>query len=311
MKRTYSKPPLTFAQQVDRLIGRGLVVEDRARAEATLARINYYRLSGYWRIFRRADETFRPDGSFDKALAIYEFDRQLRLVLLDMIERVEIALRCGIAYRLAMDCGTYGHEDRRFFHPRFNHAAWLDELHRETERSREVFVQHFRETYQGFPRLPIWVAAEVMSLGSLSLLFKGLQTPQRAVLARPWGIPHQVLETWLHSLTFVRNVCAHHGRLWNRELAITPSLPRGHAEWDPNHVPNAKRVYSVLCVLRQLSRSDPCGDGWARRVVALLSWLEGQPGLQKMAGVPAAWRSSVFWSGLDGEATEPECGSPA
>ncbi len=298
MTRTYAKPALTFDQQIDRLIERGLLVEDRDRAREALRRINYYRLSAYWRVFKLADDSFHHDGSFDRALALYEFDRKLRLLTLDMVERVEIALRCEIAYYLGHEFGPYSHEDPATFVPGFRHAEWVEELHRDTTRSREVFVRHFEKTYDGFPSLPVWVAAEVMSFRQLSRTFKGLKTLERTALASPRGVSHQVLETWLHSVAFVRNVCAHHARLWNKDLAINPLRPRGRPDWDEASLPNMKRVYSVLCVLRHLSRNDPCGDTWAARVAELLGIMDGNARFQRMMGLPETWRSSPFWSGL-------------
>lgn len=86
MPENYTKPPLSFEQQIDQLIGRGLEVSDKARAQKLLSSINYYRLSAYWYPFRikAADGTIsseiKPDTNFDDVLALYEFDRHLRLL---------------------------------------------------------------------------------------------------------------------------------------------------------------------------------------------------------------------------------------
>ncbi len=177
------------------------MVADRNAAIAALWRINYYRLSAYWRPFRCDDDTFAADGSFEIALEFYLFDRELRLAVMDMIERVEVAFRCAISYFLAHHYGCFAHEDPTSFDPgwegrprndggtrRPGWDEWNEDLHRETGRSKEPFIAHFAEKYAEYPRLPIWVASEVMSFGLLSSLFKGMKNADRNEIAAPFGI---------------------------------------------------------------------------------------------------------------------------
>ncbi len=289
------KPVLSLDQQVRRLEDRGLQVEDRERALSVLSRINYYRLSAYWRPFKRNDDRFHPDGSFDKAIDLYEFDRRLRLAMMDMIERVEVAFRTQVSYRIATLHGPYGHEDPARFQAWFRHDEWLEDLHHDTRRSQETFVSHFMREYEGFPRLPIFVVSEVMSFGCLSLLFKGLNAIDRQALAAPHGVHPKVLESWMHSLVYVRNTCAHHGRLWNRDLPIAPAIPRSGPPWTGEHLPSPKRIHVVLCVLRSLSRGHPCSNEWAASIARLLARFDDEPRWQRAMGLPPGWRESPFW----------------
>jgi abortive infection bacteriophage resistance protein len=292
MGRPYSKPALTFEQQLAQLESRGMLVPHREDALGALKRISYYRLSAYWHLFKRADNSFEPGTTFEQALELYEFDRRLRLTVLDAIERVEVFARTLVTYTLGHSGGAFAYTNAATFESRFNHGAWLADLTKEIERAREKFLEHFATTYDGFPIVPIWMASEVMSLGTLSKMFKGMQAKDQQVVATEWGVHRIVAESWMHSLSYVRNVCAHHGRLWNRELAIKPVLPKNRQEWSA--VSN-RRIYSVLCLLRQITKPVPGGSGWSNQVIALLSEMNGKPRWTNAMGLPRDWATQAFW----------------
>ncbi|EPX63883.1 hypothetical protein D187_005013 [Cystobacter fuscus DSM 2262] len=292
MGRPYTKPALTFDQQLAQLEGRGLRVGDRNLAISALGRISYYRLSAYWHPFKRPDKTFESGATFEEALKLYEFDRRLRLTVLDAIERVEILVRTLVTYTLGHGHGAFAHTKASSFDSAFRHSDWYSEVSKEVARAKETFLEHYGATYDGFPDVPIWMASEVMSLGTLSKMFKGMRHPDQSAVTSSWKVHRIVAQSWLHTLSYVRNVCAHHARLWNRELAIKPMLPKHQPEWNTL---NNGRVYSVLCILQRLVQSDPDGTGWAQKVVGLLTELNGLPRWQRAMGVPTNWNTQVFW----------------
>jgi len=298
----YTKPALTFEQQLEHLQARGLEVTSPVRAIATLASISYYRLSGYWYPMRQRApggevlNEFEPGATFDSAVGLYEFDRQLRLLVLDAIERVEVALRTVVTYHLGHRYGALGHENATNFHPRFEHAAWLAKLHDEVERSQDAFVTHYQRTYEGFPALPIWMVTEVMSLGSLSRLVRGLKPNDKRDVTAGFNLHPKRLEDWLHVLTYVRNVCAHHSRLWNRELAIRPDV-KGGAEWLPPVTPRNDRIFYTLLMLRHLQRCSGNGDEWAKACEALLDPVTSIDRWRIAMGFPNEWLSHPVWMG--------------
>ena len=106
----FTKPFLTFEEQADLLISRGMIADKGVLVEH-LEDVGYYRLSGYWRIFRNDDETLREGATFERVWDLYVFDRQFRLVVLDAIERVEIYFRTQLAHMLARDTGKFGYLD--------------------------------------------------------------------------------------------------------------------------------------------------------------------------------------------------------
>lgn len=287
----YDKPPLTFGQQLDLLAARGLEVNPRDLALHALERISYYRLSAYWYPVKNQDDTFRPGARFDAALNLYEFDRHLRLQVMGAIERVEIALRTAITYTLAHAYGTYAHTDSANFRNTFQHAEWVGKAETEARNSQEAFVEHFRKKYEGFPTLPIWMATEVISLGSLSRLYEGMLPREQKQVAVDYRIHPSVLRSWFRTLTYVRNICAHHARLWNRELSNAPELPRHDRQWQPPATPTNRRLFALLLMLRQMMARHHDGLHWQGRVTVLLEPIAAKkifvrPWVCRMTGKP-------------------------
>lgn len=297
----YTKAALGFADQVALLRQRGMVIADPVAAAAKLESISYYRLSAYWHPFRKRDAAgtvlndFTPGTTFEAVLDLYEFDRKLRLLVLDALERVEVAVRTAVTYRLGHRYGAFGHENPANFHAQFDHAKWIQGLRDETMRSRDAFVDHYKANYAGFPQMPIWMTTEVISLGSLSQLFKGLSNPDKHAVAGHLNIHPKRLRDWLHVLTYVRNVCAHHSRLWNRELAIIPAA-MSEPEWSPPLLTRRDRLFCVLLMLRYLLEQTGNGIDWRDTCNLLLSPLLADPRWRAAMGFPDQWADHPIWA---------------
>ena len=222
----YSKPYLPLPDQLSLLKQRGLQVADDAAALDCLHRNGYYRLSAYWYPFReisagRRSDTFLKGSHFEDAVKLYGFDKNFKLLLLDALERVEIAVRAEIALLLgARD--PFAHTNPSLFHPRFvsgqpphgisKHREWLDKLDKQVMRSRDEFILHYERQYGSRSPLPIWIAIELWDFGMLSHFFGGLQIKDREAIAGRFSVPDwRLMESWLWSLNYVRNVIAHHG----------------------------------------------------------------------------------------------------
>lgn len=300
----YTKPALTFEQQLDLLTERGLVIPDRAAAAAILSQISYYRFSAYCLTFKDDNDCFHPGTTWDVVLNLYDFDRELRLALMDGLERVEVGLRTAITYTLAHTYGAFGHHDPANFRPQFRHGQWLDKLTDEIQKSHEKFIGHFGEKYDGFPRLPIWMESEVMSFGSLSRLYEGMKDLDQQQVSRPFGLPHYVLRSWLRSLHFIRNLCAHHSRLWNRELPVAPTMPKRKHGWPPEDIPNNRRLFAVLIMLGHLLDRPCLGDGWRRRVTDILKPVAGVERFRLSMGLPEGWQGHRRWNVIVGGKNE-------
>jgi abortive infection bacteriophage resistance protein len=293
----YTKEPLTFHKQVDLLIDRGLMVADRELLLVHLNNVNYYRLSAYWYPFRSPDETLRPGTTFEMIWRRYTFDRQLRLLVMDAIERVEIAVRTQLTNIFTLKYGAFGHLKKDNL-PNIIPERWNELVHKirdEAGHSQERFVEHFRQKYEKETDLPLWMAVELMTFGMLFTLFRGTESEIKRNVATVYGISAEVLTSWLHCLNQIRNICAHHGRLWNRVLGIRPAIPRRnkHPEWHaPVEVGN-ERLFAVLTLLRYLLAYVAPTSRWPERVKGLLADYADIP--LKPMGFPGDWCDCPIW----------------
>ncbi|HTN71861.1 MAG TPA: Abi family protein [Methylomirabilota bacterium] len=320
LMKPFSKPYLPVPAQIALLKGRGLTITDDARATAALERIGYYRLSGYWYPLRTSTLTnpgnvravqddFRPGSEFGQVVDLYVFDKKLRLLTLDAIERVEVALRTDIALLLGQH-SPVAHRDPAFLHGKFTktplrgktvtgHQVWLDRLDETTAKSREEFVEHFRLTYS--TPLPIWMAVELWDFGMLSHFLAGMRHQDQTTLAAKYGLPRpELLTGWVRSINFARNLCAHHSRLWNRPLVDQPPLPRKGEVVLLDHMAAdlhlQKRYYAVAAVLRYLLRFINPTTTWANRLSELVVTLPAAPGISpRHMGFPKNWSDLPLW----------------
>lgn len=292
----FSKPPLTYEAQLDQLMSRGLTVHDAPRALHYLQHINYYRLGAYWLPFEadHATHRFRTGTAFDDVLNLYIFDRELRLLIMDAIERIEVSIRARWAYTMAHRYGPHCHLDRQLFKPQWRYDARLAALRAEVERSQETFIQHLRNTYNE-PLPPIWALVEVMTFGQLSQWYANTRKRRdRNDVARTYDFDESVLTSFLHHLTTVRNICAHHARLWNREFTIMPKLPKDRPE---KLVPaldsgGDRRIYNTLTMMLYLMNQVSPGHHWRDRLLNLLTDHRIDP---TQMGFPENWSARPFW----------------
>lgn len=328
MSSTYNKPHLSFDQQLALLKKRGLEITDDVLGISYLGRIGYYRLSAYLYPLRtplitqdpttqkikvtRQDQ-FIAGSKFDDALKMYVFDKRLRLLLLDAIERIEVALRVDISYTLGSK-DTFAHTNPGMLHGNFAkkkkpngstaHQDWLAKYEKVLKRSKEDFFKHYKNKY-GLP-LPIWVSVELWDFGMLSTFYQGMQTADKTTIAEKYGVlDFRVMESWLRTLTYIRNVAAHHSRLWNRNLVDQPKLPKvGEIKaFDPLVFNSAisqdvtSRLYCVLCILIYLLKVIGPKSSWRDRLREMID--EFPVSTQQLSisemGFPKGWESQDFW----------------
>jgi abortive infection bacteriophage resistance protein len=287
----YNKPALSYSQQLTLLTGRGLDCRDHTRTIEWLQRIGYYRLSAYFIPFRAAgSEAFRMGANFDEVIELYKFDCSLRLLVLQALDRVEVGVRAKVTYHLAHELGPFGHTVAGNFAPSYDHAYFMTNLAREERRSTEVFVRHYRSKYTATPHLPIWMATELLTFGVLSKMYGNLRKTIRKKIAREFSQPESVFTSWIHSLAAIRNICAHHNRLWNRQLAVKPELP---AAWTAVGIDNT-RVYAIALVIESLLNTLSPGSKWKERLKTALA---AYPSADLPAmHFPTDWQDQAPWA---------------
>ena len=293
----FTKRALTYDAQVQLLRSRGLLVADEPVAKHCLAHHNYYRLSAYRYPLSEPTNShqFLSGATFEQLWGLYCFDRSLRHLVNEAAQQVEISTRSRFAYEYGHTYGALSYADPSLFTKPKKHASTLKRIDEEIRRSKEDFILHFQNKH-GMSRPPIWAACEVMSFGNVSTLY-GLMLHERdrKRLASTYGLSVSDFGSLLHHLNYVRNICAHHSRLWNRRFTITVSLPR---KQPPDvvasiHPPESRRVYNTLVLLAHMMNVIQAGSGWHTRVRRLV---EGQtfPVAPEM-GFPVDWQARPMW----------------
>lgn len=322
MLPTYSKSFLSFADQVALLESRGMTVQDRALAEQHVERIGYYRLKSYWFPFRETEvvtpsggrpvtrvlETFRPGTEFRHGVDLYVFDKRLRLLLSDAIERIEVALRVDVAHTLGAR-HAYAHLDASCLDPKrathssrpgiTAHAAWLSRAREAEQRSKADWIAEFRSQFSS--DLPIWIAVELWEFGVLSRLLEMAHPSDRYRIAKKYGLQKsETLVSWVKTLAYVRNVCAHHARLWNHPLVVQPVLPKGAEASELQHIRNntlsQTRVYAAAAICQFFLSVISPRSSWKVRLRALWQQFPTIPGVAPHhAGFLQNWGSHQLW----------------
>ncbi len=303
-KVPYRKPPLSYEEQLDRLADRGLILTDREKARHLLEQISYYRLSGYWYPLLdlpKHEHRFRAGSTFEQAFQLYCFDRRLRMLMLNEIEKIEIAIRAKLIYVLWHEYNAYWFLDPSLFKNSEEWGDTLDKLRKEYSRSDEVFIRAFNEKYSDeFP--PSCMILEVSSFGNLSRLFANLKPGRvKRDIANHFGLDDKTFVNWLHFLVYIRNLCAHHSRLWNRSFRIKPKMPIGkHIDFlktifDSPQISNniSSRTYILASIVWHFLRIVNPATDFKSKLVELF---DHYPQVDIMAmGFPSNWQELQHW----------------
>lgn len=295
-----------------------MIVSDPQKAHDYLSKIGYYRLSAYWHPFRKTDDTvtpskpldeFKDETDFHTIVDLYVFDKKLRLLLMDLIERIEIALRSEVAIQMGPQ-SPWAHRDATMLDKSFSsrispgksttgHSTWVSRLDERAATSKEPFAVHFRNEYPGSP-MPIWMAVELLEFGALSHLLSGMRTGDVRPIAGHYAIPRpELLKSWVRALCGVRNICAHHGRLWNKPIFDEPKPPFPTEIPALDHVSasSRQRVYGTIAVGRYLLKAINPGTQWHNRLKVLAANFPVSKHISlSTAGFPPQWQQLPLWT---------------
>lgn len=276
-----------------------MLIGDDDQAIYYLRHLNDYRLSAYWLPFEK-DHTqyqFHKGTSFKNVLNLYIFDRELRLWLMDAIERVEVSLRTQLAYHLSLKHGSHPHLKQSLFHDKNRFEKLNHRLSIEVKQSGEDFIRHLVRKYSdSLP--PIWALVELISLGQLSQFYGNLKNRQdRKEIADVYDIDEKCLRSFLHHLTTVRNFCAHHSRVWNRDFTVTLKIPttrpRALIHSFNCQGKNIRKIYNTLVLLAFFMDTISPDHHWKQRLIDLLNKHEIEP---HAMGFPDQWQQMPICS---------------
>lgn len=325
----FAKPHRSHADLVQILVDRGLTCSGRDAAEQLVRSVGYYRLSAYvypFRVLLPEDERqvaspvhYRSDQivagtTFEHVAALWKFDRDLRLRCLDAIETVEIGLRAQIAHVLG-ERDVFGHVHRDALDGEACAAPadsrvvagpdafddWQQRCGALQHKARaEDHVRHHLLRYG--PPLPIWIAVEVLDMGALVRLYKLLNKRDQNTIARAFGVSGgPLLGKWLTQINYLRNVCAHHSRLWNRSLTYsTPKFSPGQVDDRLKHASQCgqrDRIYVVLALLAYMVRHVDPTSNWPRSLLTKARKFPALTGISPESdmGFPVGWDDLALW----------------
>lgn len=247
------QPPMTIDEQIENLKSLGLIIDDEERAKEFLNDVSYFRLIKAFGLgLKQNDSKYIKDTTFDEIVELYLFNANFRQLLFAQIERVEINLRCRLGNYFSLKYGNFGYEDKNNFRNEDYYNLTMLEIQKEISRSDKVpFVQNFQKNYVD-GKIPMYALVELFSFGTLSKFFKNMQNIDKKAIASSYGVGYTYFESWIEYISFIRNVCAHYGRLYNINFSKTPILYRQYTQKGIGNI----RVYAVLLCLKHLLPND-------------------------------------------------------
>ncbi|MBO7625177.1 MAG: Abi family protein [Bacteroidales bacterium] len=305
----YTKPPLTVEEQIDTLERRGLFFRDKTSAANYLQNISYYRLRAFTYPFQDnsedADHTFlKNDISFEDIIDLYVFDRRLRNLIFNELEKIEVAVRTklSLVYSLCTNNPVWFESYDMYRCNTSSYQQLMEELKTDVKRSNEDFIKHYRQKYE-FPAIPpSWMTLEVISFGLLSKLYKALKNNnEKREIARSFGIGDEdVFANWLHAFSNLRNYCAHHSRIWNRRYLVHIVIPYNTAnpfitKKDAKQLKQNK-LFPLLCAIKYIVDIISPDNAFNSNLHQLISERHELLSLKEM-GFPQNWEELPIWKG--------------
>lgn len=296
----YTKRTFTIQEQIAQLRERGMVIDDEETARRYLEHVSYYRLAGYWWPMQsdKTNHIFKQGSTFGNVVQLYDFDRELRLIVFNAIEKIEISLRTKLIYHLSHEFDAWWFQNTAIFIDTMALVETLTSMQEEVCRSKDTFIKEHKSKYRDDQRFPpAWKTLELTSFGSLSKLYGNLRSDVKAkdiIAAELGAVNHTYLPGWLQGIAQIRNFCAHHSRLWNKNIPTAPKiLSKPPYRW-VNDVPrDTQRIYLHLCIMRYMLNIIAPENNLHTQLRQLL---EKYPSVDPNAlGFKTGWTSEPLW----------------
>ncbi len=297
-RSTYTKPRLSIDEQIQLLERQGLQIENSEKLRHLLTVVGYYRFSGYLHPFKlpHQDNTirsFKVGTSFEFIWGLYQFDRELRLLVADAIEKIEVAFRSSISEVTSEAFNLFWYMDKKFYHNQSQYINLTKKIDTLLRKPEEVFVQHYLKKYHYPSYPPIWMIIETLSFGTCSKLFTNIQSISvRNRISDVFNQHTTIIESWIRVLVWIRNIGAHHARLWNRWLVESPIISKK----DPARVHilnNNRKFIAIAYIIFNLLKEIEPESTWKQKLFNLFEKYEDYPGVAM--GFDKNWRNDLFW----------------
>ncbi len=298
----FEKEATTIEEQIRRLRSRGLDISDSDNADHYLGHISYYRLGEYWHSMQsdKIEHVFKPNSRFSDVIALYHFDSELRSLIFDVIENIEISLRTKLIYHLSHEYDPWWFQNFDLFIDSRALVTTLASIDEELTRTKDLTIKNHLKKHKDDLRFPpAWKSLEQTTFGALSKLYGNLKNTVKSkdTIAEEYGaVNHTYLPSWLQGISQIRNYCAHHSRLWNRNLPGTPKLlsnpPFKWVEDVPKQI-DFQKLYIHLCIMKYLLNIIQPENNFTER---LKSMLEKYPNVDPNAlGMKPNWNLEQLW----------------
>lgn len=303
-KVPYPKTAKTNNELIKLLQSRGMTISDPVFASNVLSSINYYRLSGYWLYYESSRDVFKPGTTFEKVMELYNFDKELRALVFEGISRFEVSLRTRWSNETGMKYGPQAFYYKKYCKDDKERLDNIKTTQKEVKRSKEAFIRHNVNKYTG--QLPAaWISCEVMSFGNLSCWYTNLKeepsknpsSPGNAkdAIAAFYGVDSHLLESWIHSLSVLRNQCAHQARVVNKKLPIPPKKPKSK-KIAISHIwsPISNSYYNLILILIYLNQKITAPSSWCTEMIAFLK--ANSKKCEEFLCFPTDWEHNSYWT---------------
>lgn len=296
-KKAFTKPWLSHDDQIQLLLQRGLKIPNRKKTRHLLEHICYYRMSAYWYPLLTTEKEahqFKPNARFEDAFNLYCFDRELRKIVISELEKIEISFRSTITNMISEKHNPFWYTDQSHFININTHKESLRLFKKEIENTKEQSLVTFQSKYTN-PFPPSWMTLEISSFGHLSRLYKNFKHRTiKKEISQQYNLPDTLFTSWMHSLSYLRNICAHHARLWNREISITPAYPRKEIiNWPVNPEIKNNTTFFLLSIIAFLLQTVHPKNSFAEKITALIIRYPSVD-LRPM-GFPDDWQKETLW----------------
>lgn len=291
----YSKIAEPYPKTLHRLWNKGLMIDNRPDAENALRTIGYYRLLIYMRHFQSnvAPRNFRPKTKFSYIVQLYNFDREIRLLTLNAIEKLEVALRTAIINPLAEQYTPHWYLDLSHFDDDIKFHGVMTKIIQGASVKKGLALTHYFDKYHAPVLPPIWLVCEKLTFGALSRFFEALRIDRRKIVGRYiWSYPEHLLVSWFHALAHLRNICAHQDRLWNN--AITAYSPESHKTYNADFT-HPTSFYCRAVVIQLLMRELGLNGWWRDSLLALFASCSHVDSHTHL-GFPNGWNTRPVWA---------------
>ena len=258
------QPALTIKAQIENLKSLNLIINDEKFAESFLEDVSYYRLVKAFSIgLKPKNKSYYENVTFEQLTELYLFNVKFRQILLSQIETIEINLRCRISNYFCLKYGVLGYKDSINFANSKYHNDFLTEINR---NKRMPFIYNFKNNYVD-GEIPFYALVEIMSFGTLSKFFKNMLNQDKKEVAKKYNVGYSYLESWIECISFVRNICAHYGRLYQVRLTKKPKLYKQYTEINISN----SYIFGVLCCIKHLIKIDENWISFVNRIDTLFN----------------------------------------